>query len=362
MRCRVKGARDVPFTVTPEGRAGAENLQTCKKVWFCRICAERILMERRQEIEKALAWAARQPLDADGCRIWTPMVTYTASHRRTDPLAGFRKRMAAAKKWLHQQREWTGRDRADGGIKGSLVLGEPNRLGQRQGCSITVFEATHGDEHGWHWHMHQLLFIWARTEAEALAKAEALRLVWMKALRRQGLSGNRHAFDVRGRDGLAKYLTKLGETEWGIADELAGGTAKEGRGKNLSQWQLLRASRHGDGQAGRLFIEFASATENLNRVRWSPGFKPMVGLDELDDEELLARAEAAERKRLTCEVARLDKEVWRELKRAHRARRRNRDLRAELFDAIETGFEVGGVEASRVAFWEAVARILAPPG
>jgi len=283
-------------------RASFRGVKVCGNVWGCPVCAARIAHKRREEANAALAWGR-------AVGVVPVMITLTARHGREDALADLLDGMKEAKRALRQHRAWRG-------IKGRIS------------GTITATEMTHGGN-GWHPHFHEILFIEAADEAEALALVAPLGDAWRASLRGKGLDGAAAAFDAQGAGAAGDYLTK-----WGAGEELTLNGAKRGRKGGRTPRQLLRAAGGGDAQARALWAEYFRATSGRRRRQlvWSPGLKATVGLDDVEDEAAAQEEAAADE---VAAVAEWDGEGW----------RRVRPKRVRLLEAAERG----GAAAVRVA-------------
>ena len=283
-------------------RASFRGVKVCGNVWGCPVCAARIAHKRREEANAALAWGR-------AVGVVPVMITLTARHGREDALADLLDGMKEAKRALRQHRAWRG-------------------IKARISGTITATEMTHGGN-GWHPHFHEVLFIEAADEAEALALVAPLGDAWRASLRGKGLDGAAAAFDAQGAGAAGDYLTK-----WGAGEELTLNGAKRGRKGGRTPRQLLRAAGGGDAQARALWAEYFRATSGRRRRQlvWSPGLKAAVGLDEVEDEAAAQEEAAADE---VAAVAEWDGEGW----------RRVRPKRVRLLEAAERG----GAAAVRAA-------------
>nr|CRY96465.1 hypothetical protein [uncultured prokaryote] len=284
-------------------RASFRGVKVCGNVWGCPVCSARISQKRRLEANDALAWGR-----AVGA---VPvMLTLTARHGRKDALADLLDRMKLAKQSWRTHRAY-------------------KRIAGRILGSITATEMTHGTSHGWHPHFHQILFIQAGDEAEALALVAPLGDAWRASLRGRGLDGAAAAFDAQGAGVAGAYVAK-----WGAGEELTLTGSKKGRKAGRSPRELLRLAGDGDVSARRLWLEYFRATSGRRRHQlvWSPGLKDAVGLNDISDEE--AATEQAEADEVEA-LAEWDGAGW----------RRIRPKRVRLLEAAERG----GREAVREA-------------
>lgn len=247
-----RGRDEVDVMKTPHGRAFYEGLQSCGSPWLCPVCSAKISETRRGELNTALSVTRH-------AGFFPVMITLTHRHDAADDLLGQLKAMKKAKQRLRQRREWRA-------IKGQIV------------GTITATEVTHGAAAGWHTHFHEIAFIAAESEAEALALFAGLDRVWVACLRGLGLDGiEERAFQVQGAAAAGEYVGK-----WGGAEELALQNKKKGRRAGRTPWQLLADSRE-DWAAAGLWKEFAAAFKGTRQLVWSPGLREAVGLNEVSD-------------------------------------------------------------------------------
>lgn len=261
-------------------KAHFTGLQTCGSVWHCPVCSQRISEARRKEANKLLAWAR-----AEVC--FPVLLTLTARHGLRDALEPLLDGLKGSLRALRRSRAW-------GRLKPVLV------------GSVTATEVTHG-RNGWHPHFHVLVILKGdfQTIVDGL---EGLRPEWLRSLAKHGLEGNGHAFAWQAGNAAGQYVAKFG-----AAEELTLGAKKEGRLGGRSPVQLLEDAGNGDAKAGALFREYARAFKGRRQLSWSPGLKALVGVDELDDDELAKCSEAGE------VLARIAPGDWARVRR-HRAR------------------------------------------
>lgn len=248
-------------------RARLTNLQTCGSVWSCPVCSSRISELRRVELNEVLAWARRQANETGGLGPVVPvMLTLTMRHARSDTLPVVLGAMKEAKRRLRQSRTW-------------------RRFKSRIVGTVTATELTHG-LNGWHPHFHELLFVRAGSEREALELLEELSAEWMRSLQKLGRSGGRHAFDLRGAAAAGNYISKFG-----AAEELALSGVKKGREGQRTPAELLAAAADGDERAGALWAVYARVFKGRKQLVWSNGFKRLVGIGEVSDEAAAEQVE-----------------------------------------------------------------------
>lgn len=249
-----------------------KGVMVCGSVWLCGVCGSKISERRRVELETAVAlWKA------EGGTVW--LVTYTFSHGRHDVLGETLDKLAKARRSMKSGRIYE-RIKDDFGMIGT----------------VQAFEITHGLAHGWHPHIHELVFL--RSGCDMVEFRQRIYDKWRKACIRAGLGepSFEHGLDVRGGEAAARYVSK-GVSTWGIEQEMTKGHIKDGRGKNRSPGQLLdcagdpAADKAHRDEAARLWLDYAKAMKGKQQLRWTPGLKSRFAVADLTDEEIAAQVE-----------------------------------------------------------------------
>lgn len=246
-----------------------KGVMVCGAVWLCAVCGSKISERRRAELETAIAlWKA------EGGTVL--LVTYTFSHGRHDVLGETLDKLAKARKLMK------------GGATYKAIRQDFGIIG-----TVQAFEITHGPAHGWHPHVHELVFL--RAGADRVELRARLYEKWRRACVRSGLGEPswEHGLDVRGGEEAARYVSK----GWGLEQEMTKGHIKDGRGKNRSPGQLLECSADPLADPGhqvearRLWLDYAAAMKGKQQLRWTPGLKARFAVPDLTDEELAAQVE-----------------------------------------------------------------------
>lgn len=282
-------------------------LMSCGSVWACPICAAKVQERRREEVAQAVAWA-----DAKGLQ--TAMVTLTFPHYAWQKLTDLLSQQADALHRLRAGAPWT-RFKTSTGYQGLI-----------RSLELTV------GSNGWHPHTHELWFVHADTDAEAM-KAKILER-WRNCCARAGLldlgnaaqveAFNAHAVDVKGWCTASDYLAKQDDSRhWGVDSEIAKASTKQGRAKGKHPFGLLAMALEGDKQAGAKYVEYAAAMRGKRQLYWSAGLKGKVGVGDQTDEEL-----AEEQRDQADLLGYLDTDDWRLIRAA--------GLRAQVLDAAES--------------------------
>lgn len=290
-------------------------LQTCGSVWMCPCCSARISEVRRQELRVLEEWAGSPKR---GLRLI--MMTLTARHRNRR-LADMVDRMGRAKARMQNRKPW-----------------KNLRLDRTLFGSVSVREATHGGDNGWHPHYHVLCLVRADSDEEAIQLLEPVRRVWVECLRKEGLSGTlERAFDLQSGDAVSAYISKHGRNQedvkdaaaarpaWGMAEEMTLSRTKKGRKGGRSPWQILRDAAAGDEASATLWQEYARVMHGKRQQVWSNNLKAECGLLDVEDEEIAEGEEFTEEQ--DDRIGQWPRPIW----------NRIRHKRAELLDAAETG-------------------------
>lgn len=285
-------------------------LQTCALSWLCAICAPKIGERRASEIESAMTICKAQ-----GGQVLMP--TFTAPHQRKDSLV---ETLAGIKKALRS-------------------MGQSRRYRQLQdrlavAGRITSTEITHGEANGWHPHFHELWFF-ERAGVNLVALESELYAMWRKACLKAGLGepSRKHGVVVQDGSRAAQYVSKMGDKEWGLADEIAKASSKGGRGGSRSAWQLLdcmadpEATPAHQNRAAALFREYAEATKGRQQLAWSPGLKKRYAIVDMNDEELCAQVEED-----SVLIAKIPLDAWRAIRRLK--------MQAHILNAVQYGADV----------------------
>lgn len=356
----------VRVTNTPDGsrRAGLAGLQTCGSVWACPTCSAKILAHRQTEVESAVShWLGPDSLAGLGGGS-VAMATFTVRHRLGQ---------SAADVWQAVSTGWTGVTTGaawqDTKRRYGVEVARTPRSGKYAGQTrwtttlpwLRIAEVTHG-EHGWHVHLHVLLFLPAGMSADGLADLYAgMWSRWNAALVSAGYDGGlqvNHAQFLGGADvarKISEYVTKntYADAGSGAALEATRGDLKSARFGNRSAMQLLRdvaeasdIPAEADPAVARdraIWHEYEQASRGRRQMTWSLGARDLLGLGAEVDDETIADAETG-----TADdaVLVLDDDSWRSLLAlgsGHRtalleAAERSTDDAAALLDALDVGY------------------------
>jgi hypothetical protein len=257
----------------PDGTTYYRGLVTCGSVTACPCCAARVRQARAEEIEAAL----RQHLGHGG---GAAFVTLTLPHDAAVPLRGL---------WTAISSTWRGlmSGRHRQGLRDLGVVG-----------TIRAVDVTHG-RHGWHPHLHVLLFLEAPAEIEELqALHRYLRERWSRRVvalgfREPGLYRGVRLLPVSAGDDVGGYLTKVGEADEphqtpGL--ELARTDRKAGRAWGSRSPFAILADHHRHRRVSdrRLWEEWMLVSKGRRTLEWSRGLRAelLAEAPERTDEEI----------------------------------------------------------------------------
>lgn len=230
---------------------------TCGSVTACPCCAPKVARIRCDQVRDAVD----AHFDIGGT---VGMLTLTHGHRAGEALAPHLRALQDRWKKLKSGKSWQlFRERV------GLVGG------------VTAREVTHGD-HGWHPHLHVLLFFAPGTTTLQIFEAlQGFQERWANLARKDGFNVSDRAQNFRlATSGkcAADYVTKFG-IEWEMTHSHLK-KAKVGR----SPWQMLES---GTDQDRRLFVEYATAFKGARMLTWFGNVRAEA--DDSDDYEALSK-------------------------------------------------------------------------
>ena len=286
-----------------------QGLQTCALPWLCAVCAPKIAERRSAEIEAAMVVAKSQ-----GGQILMP--TFTVPHGRKDPLSDTLDLIKKALRSMGMSRRYK-QMQARLGVVGRII----------------ATEITHGEANGWHPHFHELWFF-ESAGVDVVALELELFGMWRAACVKFGLGApsRKHGVVVQDGSRAAQYVSKMGNKEWTLADEISKASSKGGRKGSRSAWELLdcivdpEATPQHQKRSEGLFREYAEATKGRRQLIWSPGLKKRYAIVELDDEELCAQEEEN-----AILIAQIPLEAWRAIRR--------QKMQVHILNAVQFGAE-----------------------
>lgn len=322
-KCRVsRFASDSDVNILKSKEHGTSHyggLIVCARSWVCPVCAPIMQARRAERVAQAFQWAynvgersnAIQIAQAEYERrrvedlqynngyiqkkkrrqfmpdprllqnkIKVALVTFTTPHSKKDTVETLFPRFQLAMASMKEQRQYIEFKKNNG------YIGE-----------ITATEITFGIN-GPHIHRHVLLFI---KDADDIATKILFKYhfnkFWGGALQKVGLlddAGTKQYNDFleRGVDVIPRahetdYLTKAGAEEtssWGADAEVTKASSKQGKKFGRTAFQVLLGSSKSAKDANT-FLDYVKGSKGKAQLTFSPGFKKLIGLDELTDDE-----------------------------------------------------------------------------
>lgn len=265
--------------------AGVAGVMRCAKV-MCPACGPRIAAERRDEIERAV--------NAHRARGGTVLfLTLTLRHSRSDTLESLVRARSAAWRAATGGRGWL-RDRRRFGVVGF----------------IRALEEKQSIRHGWHAHVHVLVFIDASPGSAAVRHAVADLLPamftrWAAAAVKSGLRApllvGQEAHEVTGEDAgrlMGDYFAKQAaahgtDSAESMSWELTNQNGKS-RGDSFTPGELLDLASMGDDTCAGWWAEYEQGMKGQQTLTWSRGLRELLELEAERSDEEIAEDEAGD--------------------------------------------------------------------
>ena len=260
--------------IFPGGGMGWTWLVRCASVWFCPVCAPKIMSRRRQELQKGIeAFKSHS--------FYFAFVTLTIPHAHGVPLVEYMEKLQAVLKRFRSGKSWTNLKK---------------RIGMRG--YIRAQEVTCGKCTGWHPHFHELLVLEKKlSKSEQAELTDFLKRRWVRLCMEEGITSAekerdhlRYGVDVRcGSDPVSQeYLAKT--VSWELSSLTTKAVREEDRFQPLALASMLtdtEATEKEKSWAAHLWSEYMIGMYGRVAVYWSPGLKRFCGIPELSDAELI---------------------------------------------------------------------------
>lgn len=325
--CGSSRAVAVDILTGDEGSPFFAGIETCGSVWVCPVCAGKIMRKRAEEITTAI----NMHEDAGG-QVY--MLTLTAPHlmheRCEDLLDTVRnswRKMQAGAPWKR--------------IKEAFGIEH----------TIRALETKHG-RHGWHNHLHLLLFTTGPAEIEALKWRLFER--WAKIVKRMsGKECSYQAIDLR----LVETPEDIGDYLNKAAQEITELHVKGGKGGGLTPFQLAERGANGDRKARARFREFAAAFKGARHLTWSRGAKAAFGLVDISDDQAATDQDQCHlAARVDCDDYEIVRTFFREAELLIVAREGGQAAVDHFLDRLGLGEETDLIVERRAAYWGELSR------
>ncbi|MFI8773872.1 protein rep [Gordonia sp. NPDC062954] len=338
--------------VPPEGgsRVGRfRGLKTCGSVWACPVCAPKIGRARADQIREGL-------LAHRGRGGYALFMTLTMHHRAGVDLQELWDDLMISWRSLKQRSTW-------------------KYLRQRGVRDLRSIEATWSEQHGWHPHLHALVFVPdASTQMEVLRLWSSLVQDWIRAVDARNPQSNRrfsrtgariepaprgvkyagvkaqHLKTVNLDDpaDLGQYVTKLA---WDVPAEIALGAVKYamsvGDRESRTPFEILAAvatadrTDRDDAQVQRdrlLWYQWERASHGRRQITWCHGLQKDLGLTDVGSDEELASVPEESEQVVFRSVAGFTKHEWSRVPVPLRAALKEELLRVSEICSAETLF------------------------
>jgi hypothetical protein len=257
-------------------QANYGNLARCGSGWVCPVCAAKISEHRKSELKQAI-----DKHKSIGGAVF--LLTLTNSHNVSDSLSSLKIGQRKAMKHFFADRQ------------GAALFELFGKIGH-----VNAYEVTHGSS-GWHPHHHILVFVKKSIDCITLWNIRTgLAAHWVECCRKAKLPlpDLKHGLDLQDGSYAEAYVGK-----WGLEDEMTKGHIKKGKQGGRTPFDLLRSSKDGDQQAGKLFQEFAIVFKGSRQLVWSRGLKKsLLASDDLSDQQVVDSTEKESEKLLELEV------------------------------------------------------------
>lgn len=285
-----------------KNKASYTNLFRCNSVWLCPVCARRVSEVRRDELltvsEKWQAGNYSQyaseydkEINIDNPDFTKKnsifLVTLTVRHKRSDSLNDV---LNALKHGFH-----------------SLIRNTPGRkLLAKYGIAhhVRSLEVTYGNANGWHPHFHCLFYsFFTLTEEQLQAFRDELAALWQKQFKKEWelfKPNLKNGVDVADGSYANTYVTKFGEEipcrRLGEKVDLEMTKAHMKKAKEIDRFTPFEMLEHLEDSPYLIprYIEYAKAFFGSKQLKYSQRLKPLMGLVELSDEEVLDELDAKE--------------------------------------------------------------------
>ena len=259
-----------------DGKAYISGTERCVSPWACPICTPIIRTRRAKDLRTTIErW--RETAEHG---LW--FLTLTIPHHKTDPLDTTLPIVSNAWSLMRGSQAWR-RYARDNHIE----------------HYVRAMEVTWSPQHGWHPHLHILLF----TSTNQSPDRKSIISMWTATL--QSIAPNRKTPSKRhgvliepanGSTALADYLSKTPDKRRDIASEVVRGDRKQSRRNDgVNPLQLLDDAiiqQIGLDMAKRLWAEYVDATYRRRTITWSRDLRRDMGIgsEEPTDEQIIQRS------------------------------------------------------------------------
>lgn len=259
---------------------GMSNIETCGSS-CCTVCAAKVAARRLEEVKIAVEWIVKRGGSVLMC-------TYTMHHTTKNTLAEMVEARAVAMRNITGNTPWHGGKRQEGiknlfGVEGFIWTGEN----------------THGDEYGWHVHVHAL-FLLKHKVSQQTAEDFGYRTwkLWDAGLRRASTNPKSPLYSIASYGGVDVQIGNAAVEKIAgyLCKEIVYGHTKVGKRGNRTYMQIVNDFvRNGDVEDVELIWEVEHAMYRRKMLNWSHELRKKVRLEADKDDEDVAREDLGEK-------------------------------------------------------------------
>jgi hypothetical protein len=161
---------------------------------------------------------------------------------------------------------------------------------------IKVYEVTVG-VNGWHLHIHEIALAYQSKAVQYYEQFEEIYyLQWSKNAMLAGfdMPSRANGLQVQNGDFAAAYLAKYGKekiSNWNESREMTKQHIKKSK-SGFSPFDLMRVYRDTPSKfLADLILEYGLAMFGTQQLRWSPGLKKLVNVEEIKDKQIIDNQE-----------------------------------------------------------------------
>ncbi len=260
-----------------DGKAYIGGTERCASPWACPICTPIIRTRRARDLRTAIErWR-----ETDGYNLW--FLTLTVPHGKRNPLNETLSLVSGAWSSMRGSQAWRRYARDNGIVH-----------------YVRSAEITWSPKHGWHPHLHVLLFVITARQPDR----KSIVRMWESSLHaldpNRKSPSKRHGVLLEQADtaGLADYLTKTPDAHRrrDIASEIVRGDRKNSRNDDgINPFQLLDddvMQKLGMDTTKRLWCEYVDAVYRRRSITWSRNLRHDMGIDGVEptDEQIIRQS------------------------------------------------------------------------
>lgn len=278
------------------GNSRINGLTHCSSIYQCNFCQQRILPERKKELE-----IINKHHLLTGGSIY--LITLTVKHDKFDTFDDLLGSSKTNKGILGAYSYLVSKDR---GFKKIL-----EKYNVQMSCR--VFETTWGKINGFHAHIHSLFYMKTKLSTEELINfREELYTLWVKSVKKVNLKlpNDKNGIDIRDGSKAGSYLAK-----WSMSNELTGVLDKKAKNGNynINQLEELLITKDetniSNNQVKKVLKEYYKGSFGKRFLTWSDKtnlrnkYLSLENEIEKSDSEILETSDIESKKRMVMGVS-----------------------------------------------------------